>query len=115
MVALSYESTAKRRRYPLHIKLSHVKLIQKVLLQYVTGKWTYGQTIQFKSFSAELFKVDSSMFKIVRLHFYCNKSSDYFDNQKANNAARYELTHLNQYCVCKNLNITFGAERVKVE
>ena len=27
--------------------------------------------------------------------------------------ARYELTRLNQYCLQKNLNIAFGAERVK--
>ena len=32
------------------------------------------------SFSAELFKVDSSMFKIGRLHFLCNNSLCYFDN-----------------------------------
>ena len=31
------------------------------------------------SFSAELFKVDFSMYKIGRLHFSCNKSLDYFD------------------------------------
>ena len=34
----------------------------------------------FNSFSAELFKVDYSMFKIGRLHFSCNNSLDYFDN-----------------------------------
>ena len=32
------------------------------------------------SFSADLFKVDFFMFKIVRLHFSCNKSLYYFDN-----------------------------------
>ena len=39
-----------------------------------------GHTKDFNSFSAELFKVDSSMFKTGRLHFSCNTILDYFDN-----------------------------------
>ena len=46
--------------------------------------WWKGLTVLrvvcFNYFSTELFKVDSSMFKIGRLHFSCNKSLDYFDN-----------------------------------
>ena len=53
----------------------------RLLLNYYTCIW---ETVN--SFSAELFKVDSSMFKIGRLHSHVIKVLQYSDNLKANNA-----------------------------
>ena len=36
--------------------------------------------LKLNSFSAELLKVDSSIFKIGRLHYSCNQRLDNFDN-----------------------------------
>ena len=60
--------------------------------------------ILVNSFSAELFKVDCPMFKIGRLYFSFKTSLDYLITKRqtmliSGETARYELTHLNQYCL----------------
>ena len=69
-------------------------------------------------FQRQLFKVDSSMFKITRLHFSCNKSFGLFWWVKSKQCwfqVRQLVTSWLAWIsiVCKNLNIAFGAERVK--
>ena len=82
---------------------------QRHINTYMSLDWPISSFVtMFNSFSAELFKVDSSMFKIVRLHFSCNhwvvwtilitKRRTMLISGETD---RYELTHLNQYCLQK--------------
>ena len=71
---------------------------------------------ELNSFSAEFLTVDSSMFYIGRIYFSCNMS--FVNNLKGKQywfqVGQLVTSWLTWICiVCKNLNVAFGADKVK--